>query len=77
MCKTEYLAIRRTQLARMSQPEVRVTVSPELANKLKEEAEHRWPGHGKVAVDRLVRSLIQNSLKKTNGKSKKWNSPSK
>ena len=63
-CPTGLRTVREVIIARMGQPQVRTTVSSDVAQRLREVAEDKWPGHGKRALDRLARQVIRAYMRK-------------
>ena len=55
------------RLAEMRQPLVRPNVRPEIAKRIREAAERKWPGQGQRAVDRMAREMIRRNLRRSDG----------
>jgi hypothetical protein len=59
---------RTVSVVPMGQPQVKATVRPDVAQQLRVEAEPRWPGQGRLALDRLAREAIRRNARKNDGK---------
>ena len=62
---------RTVSIAPMCQSQVKARVRPDVAQQLRVAAESRWPGQGRLALDRLAREAIRRYARKNDGKAKR------